>query len=94
MKNAKEVTARMPIFKVQIKGAPAPQGWTLKYMSGSDDAFQTGWLLGRWGRDGEDTIFGFGEPDEVITFDDKAVVIKIAALLREGVGVESEPLKL
>jgi hypothetical protein len=83
MKNVEEVVTG-PAFRIEMEGAPRPNGWAVKYVSGMEgkpDIEPGYWLY--WMPDSRGPLFRF-EPTLAKTFSSELDAIKVAALLRNS----------
>jgi hypothetical protein len=98
MKDAEEVYATRPMFKVRMQGAPPPRGWVLRYMSGAEekDDIKPGYLLSKWWIDKEGFAnFDFSpEPTDMVAFQNEAYTDGVAEFLRQHVGLEIQKFKV
>ncbi len=78
MKNVEEVSAKRPVFRIRLKGAPPPKGWTLRYKSGAEKRpeIQPGDFLSQWSEDREGVTFNFSsDPNDMWIFDAEAEAV-------------------
>ncbi len=93
MKNVVKLPPRH-IMRVPIPGAPPLKGWTLKYVSGLEQAHaKPGDLLSMWQYEGEKLTFAF-EPQLNMVFSDETGAKSASDLLRDGMEIKTEVIKV
>jgi len=95
VKNLITASAPRHLLKVRVAGAPPLRGWTLKYVSGIEDAeTKPGYLLEQWdvSSDRMNVAFSFA-PDAAAAFTEESEARQASTALRDG-GVATEVVKL